>query len=48
MRGNPLTVKGMSFQIMSFYGESIFFGLEMKYIVLQRKYNFEDKKKQIV
>ena len=43
MRGNPLTVKGLSFQMLPFYCQSISFGLEMKSFVIQRKYNFEDK-----
>ena len=48
MRGNPLTVKGLSFQMLFFYCQSISFGLEMKPFVIQRKYNFEDKRKKIV
>ena len=48
MRGNPLTVKGLSFQILSFYCQSMAFGLEIKFFVLQRKHNFEDKRKKIV
>ena len=45
MKGNPLTVKGLPFQILSFYRQSISFDLEMKSFVVQRKYNFEDKGK---
>ena len=48
MRGNPLTVKGLSFQMMSFYCQGISFGLGMKFFVVQRKYNFEVKRKKIV
>ena len=39
IRGNPLRVKGLSFQIMSSYCQSIYFGLQMKY-------NFEVKRKK--
>ena len=48
IRGNFLTVKGLSFQMLSFYWQSISFGLEMKFFVVQRKCNFENKRKQIV
>ena len=48
IRGNPFTVKGLSFQILFFYYQSISSGLEMKSFVVQRKYNFEDKRKKIV
>ena len=46
MRGNPSTVKGLSFQILSFYCQCIFFGLRMKSFVVQWKYNFEDNRKK--
>ena len=48
MRRNPLTVGGLSFQMLSFYCQSISFGLEMKSFIVQRKYNFQDKRKKIV
>ena len=47
MRRNPLTVKGLSFQILSFHCQSISSDLEMKSFVVQRKYNFEDKRKKL-
>ena len=47
MRGNLLTVKGLSFQMLSFYSQSFCFGLQMKSFVLQRKYYFEDKRIRI-
>ena len=34
--------------MLFFYYQSISFGLEMKSFVVQRKYNFEDKRKKIV
>ena len=34
IRGNPLTVKGLSFQMLSFYCQSISSGLEMKLIII--------------
>ena len=48
MRGNPLTVKALSFQMLSFYCQSISFSLEIESFVVQRKYDFKDKKKKIV
>ena len=48
MKRNPLTVKGLSFQMLSFYCQSISFGLEMKSFIVKRKYNFKGKRKQIV
>ena len=42
MRGNPLTVKRLSFQMLFFYCQSISFGLQMKSLVVQRKYNIDD------
>ena len=48
MRGNPLTVKGLSFQRLSFYCQSISFGLEMKSFIVRKKFNFEHKRKKIV
>ena len=48
IRGNHLKAKGLSFQILSYFCQSISFGLEMKYFVVQRKYNFEDERKKIV
>ena len=48
MRENPLSVKRSSFQMLSFYCQSISFGLQMKSFVVQREYNFEYKRKQIV
>ena len=46
MRGNPLTAKGLSFQMLPFYCQGISFGLEMISFVVQRKYNFEDTSTQ--
>ena len=48
MGGNRLKVKGLSFQMLSLYSQSISFGLEMKSFVVKRKYNFEDKRRKIV
>ena len=48
MRGNPLTLKGLSFQMLSFLCQSISFDLEIKCFIVQKKYNFKDKRKQIV
>ena len=48
MRGNPLTVKGLPFQILSFHCHGISFGLEMKSCIVRRKCNLEDKRKKIV
>ena len=45
MRGNLLTFKGVLFKIISFYCQSISFGLEMKSFIVQRKYNFKDNGK---
>ena len=46
--GNPLTVKGLLFPILSYYCQSISFGLEMKYFVVQRNIpNFEYKRKKL-
>ena len=40
-------LKEFSIQILSFYCQSISFGLEIKSFVTQRKYNFEDKRKNL-
>ena len=48
MRGNPLAVKRLSFQMLTIYCQSISFGLKMKSFVVQSKYNFEDKRKHIL
>ena len=44
MRDNPLAVKRLSFQMLTFYCQSISFGLEMKSFLIQKKYNFEENK----
>ena len=48
MKRNPLAVKGFSFQMIFFYCENFSSALQVKSFVVQRKYNFEDKRKQIV
>ena len=48
MRGNPLAVEQLSFQMLTFYCQSISFVLEMKYFLVQKKNNLEDKRKQIL
>ena len=48
IKGNPLTVKGLSFQMLSFYCQIIFSCLEMKSFVVKKIYNFEDKRKKLV
>ena len=48
IRGNPLTVEVFSFQVLSFYCQSLSFGLEIKSFVVWRKYNFDVKRKQIL
>ena len=42
-RGIPLTVKRLSFQLLTFLCQSISLELEIKSFVVQRKYNFGDK-----
>ena len=37
IRGNPLAVKRLSFQMLTFYSQSISFGLEMKFFLVQEK-----------
>ena len=46
--GIRLAFKGLLFQIPSFYCQSISFSLEMKSFVVQKIYNFEDKRKQLL
>ena len=48
MRGNPLAVEQLSFQMLTFYCQSISFGLEMKSFLVQKNNNFEDERKKIV
>ena len=48
IRGNPLKVKVLSFQVLSFYCQIISFGLEMKSFLVRRKNNFDVKRKQIL
>ena len=47
MRGNPLAVERLSFQMLTFYCQSVSFDLETKSFLVQKTNNFEDKK-QIV
>ena len=47
MRGNPLEVERLLFQMLTCHCQSISFVLEMKSFLVQKK-NFEDKRKQIV
>ena len=37
MQGNPLAFKRLSFQMLTFNCQSIFFGLEMKSFLVQKK-----------
>ena len=48
MKGNPSAVERLSFQMLTFYSQSISFGLEIKSFLIQKNNNFEDKIKQIV
>ena len=44
MGGNPLTVKGLSFQMLYFHCKSIFFGLEMKLFVVKKREKASEQK----